>query len=379
MPFPPQAEDSLLERLEKAHMCTERLLQRKSQLLHTKSTVTFPSSSPREAPSKRLGSCPVLEDLLDEHWTFRLERQPSTLPGAGMGLFLVQGRVHAGEVITCHPGLVYRIPYDLEACMPMDEVSFSPCPPPFLVKNDYLLRFYHPVTNQHLLLDGCPQGISALNFIAANQRRGHPWANMEWLESSPFGSRRRGPERGEGLLEGGWGEGRKDRGMPGGPMQGTSCLGEGGEEVLLPREMDSSKYFTAKLGLGHLAHAPRGRHSERGAEGPQDGQTRSWDAGRSCQHDEGGEGGGLKFNDPHSPEKYNAEFHLCELPSDLPPHLLRFIPNLHFAQGIGSRRFCVLVTASKNLEVPQGAPPVEIYVPYASSFTEVCKHGFPLL
>lgn len=257
MPFPPQAEDSLLERLEKAHMCTERLLQRKSQLLHTKSTVTFPSSSPREAPSKRLGSCPVLEDLLDEHWTFRLERQPSTLPGAGMGLFLVQGRVHAGEVITCHPGLVYRIPYDLEACMPMDEVSFSPCPPPFLVKNDYLLRFYHPVTNQHLLLDGCPQGISALNFIAANQRRGHPWANMEWLESSPFGSRRRGPERGEGLLEGGWGEGRKDRGRPGGPMQGTSCLGEGGEEVLLPREMDSSKYFTAKLGLGHLGKGGR--------------------------------------------------------------------------------------------------------------------------
>ena len=84
-------------------------------------------------------------------------------------------------------------------------------------------------------------------------------------------------------------------------------------------------------------------------------------------------------NDSRAPDSYNAEFHLCELPCDLPPHLLRFVPNLHFSDSLGNRRYCVLVTAAKDLEVPVGGPPMELFVPYASPFGGVCKHGFPLL
>ncbi len=168
-PFPPQATESLLDKLEKAHYCTTHLAHHYPHRLRHQHHA-------------------ALEELVDEHWKFKLERRPSTLPNAGLGLFLTRGQVQAGDVLTLYPGLWYRIPYDLEACMPMDEVSFTPSPPTFLLKNDYLLRFHHPPTGQHLLLDGCPRGVSALNFITANQRRGHPWANMvrvhAWMRDS---------------------------------------------------------------------------------------------------------------------------------------------------------------------------------------------------
>ena len=103
------------------------------------------------------------------HRGFRLHRRPSNLRDGGHGLFLVSGHVAKGEVLTCYPGLIYQIPYDLEKCMFVDEVTFTLHPPEFLIKNDYLLRLYHDPTHQHLLLDGCPRGASALNYIKANQ------------------------------------------------------------------------------------------------------------------------------------------------------------------------------------------------------------------
>jgi len=263
MPFPPQATESLLEKLEKAHLCTELLLHNTNHHRH------YTSSSSSSAPHATLSSTyPLLDELVDEHWKFRLDRRPSTLPQAGLGLFLTRGMIKAGDVITCYPGLVYRIPYDLETCMPMDEVSFTPCPPSFLLKNDYLLRFHHAETDQHLLLDGCPRGISALKFISANQRRGRPWANMEWLESNSHACGRRGLPHTHVHLA----EGRRDGGgggRGGGLVETEVCVGEGGEYVMVPTVFDTSKYFTHKLGLGNMSESGReeGRVGEREREG----------------------------------------------------------------------------------------------------------------
>lgn len=242
MPFPPRATESLLDKLEKAHLCTEHLLHTANHHRH----YTSSNRSNNKASHTPLSSTsPLLDELVDEHWKYRLERRPSTLPQAGLGLFLTRGMIKAGDVITCYPGLVYRIPYDLETCMPMDEVSFTPCPPSFLLKNDYLLRFHHAETDQHLLLDGCPRGISALNFISANQRRGRPWANMEWLESNSHACGRRGLPHAHVHSS----EGRREGGL----VEKEVCVGEGGEYVMVPTVFDTSKYFTAKLGLGNMS------------------------------------------------------------------------------------------------------------------------------
>lgn len=100
---------------------------------------------------------------------FRLQRRPSSLKDSGYGLYLISGQVKKGDVLTCYPGLIYQIPYDLEKCMFLDELTLTLHPPDFVIKNDYLLRLYHEPTHQHLLLDGCPRGASALNYIKANQ------------------------------------------------------------------------------------------------------------------------------------------------------------------------------------------------------------------
>ena len=52
-------------------------------------------------------------------------------------------------------------------------------------------------------------------------------------------------------------------------------------------------------------------------------------------------------NDPGDPAAHNAEFHLCELPPDVPPHLLRYLPNINYSDALGDRRFAVLVTAAR--------------------------------
>ena len=184
-----------------------------------------------------------LEALIEQHCAFRLRRLPSTLPGAGLGLFLTSGKVKEGAVLTLYPGLIYRIPYDLERAMQVDEVSLTPCPPGFLLKNDYLLRFHHEPTGHHLLLDGCPRGVSALNFIKTSQRRACLGANMDWLESTSKACGLRPTHGGHD--------------HPGSDY--LTATAAGGEKfVLLPAGVeaaDPAKYFTSSLGMGHMSRS----------------------------------------------------------------------------------------------------------------------------
>lgn len=82
-------------------------------------------------------------------------------------------------------------------------------------------------------------------------------------------------------------------------------------------------------------------------------------------------------NDPGDLAEHNAEFHCLELPHDLPPHLLRYLPNLNYSDALGDRRFAVLVTAARDMEVPKDGAPIELFVPYDQQAS--CRHGFPLL
>lgn len=68
------------------------------------------------------------------------------------------------------------------------------------------------------------------------------------------------------------------------------------------------------------------------------------------------------------------------LPHDLPPHLLRYLPNLNYSDALGDKRYAVIVTAARDMEVPKDGAPIEIFVPYNSSTTTTsCRRGFPLL
>lgn len=88
-----------MEKLNKAHECTQTLL--KHTHTHTHTTPTQPGGIAAMPSSSVLHT---LHELIDDHWKFRLERRPSTLPDAGLGLFLTQGQVQQGEVITLYPG-----------------------------------------------------------------------------------------------------------------------------------------------------------------------------------------------------------------------------------------------------------------------------------
>lgn len=236
-----------------------------------------------------------VDELIRDTHRHRIQRMPSTLLNAGDGLFLSEGRIKSGDVLTLFPGLIYQIPYDLAACMHVDHVTSIPRPPDFLVNNQYLMRFHHKGTNQHLLVDGCPRGVSALNFIRASMAApGRGGRNLDWLDTD---NKTSGPDRSPQLQ-----------------LQGPS-------------------YFTAALGLGHIA------------------------------------------NDPEDEDLVNAELHLIELPSDLPPRLKRLLPNAHFSDRLGPRLFTVVLMASEDLEASLKAPPIELFVSYGR---EPHRPGYPL-
>lgn len=288
-PPPHRAVDDLIEKLEAAHHCTQQLRAEASAqqrgprsgsgsgsfvvvpayvpvgldapVAHAAGTGTKEHGRHQRQEAPRFGEESMeeshsstraselqhrleqqhLEELIRQHCDFRLRRLPSTLPGAGLGLFLTTGKVKEGAVLTLYPGLIYRIPYDLEREMPVEEVSFTPCPPDFLLKNDYLLRFHHEPTGQHLLLDGCPRGVSALNFIKTSQRRASFGANMDWLESTSTACGLRPTHGGHE--------------HPGSDFLTATAAG-GGKFMLLPAGAEAAspaKYFTSSLGMGHIS------------------------------------------------------------------------------------------------------------------------------
>lgn len=73
---------------------------------------------------------------------------PSTIPGAGRGVFLAPGSglLPEGSILTLYPGLSYLLPTDLEPLQHADEAMAGP--PDFMVGNHYLLRVGVPSTVQ---------------------------------------------------------------------------------------------------------------------------------------------------------------------------------------------------------------------------------------
>lgn len=56
----------------------------------------------------------ISSDMGDSECKFQLGVRESTIPNAGRGVFLQQGHVGEGDIITLYPGTIYRLPYDLE-------------------------------------------------------------------------------------------------------------------------------------------------------------------------------------------------------------------------------------------------------------------------
>lgn len=73
---------------------------------------------------------------------------PSTIPGAGRGLFLLRSNTPTkkGDILTLYPGLTYLLPLDLEPLTHVDEALAGP--PDFLLGNAYILRVGLPSTVQ---------------------------------------------------------------------------------------------------------------------------------------------------------------------------------------------------------------------------------------
>jgi hypothetical protein len=73
---------------------------------------------------------------------------PSTIPGAGRGLFLAPGSgvQPKGTILTLYPGLTYQLPIDVEPLQHVDEAMAGP--PDFMLGNAYLLRVGLPFTVQ---------------------------------------------------------------------------------------------------------------------------------------------------------------------------------------------------------------------------------------
>ena len=116
---------------------------------------------------------------------FRLAVLPSTIPGAGHGLFLTAGSIPAGGVATLYPGLVYDQETFLSLCTVPAEDCQAISPPSFTVSNNSLLSLRCGA--QLLLVDGRPRGFSARRFLgsaAEAAEGGGPAVNSCWVEGA---------------------------------------------------------------------------------------------------------------------------------------------------------------------------------------------------
>ncbi|KAL4448044.1 hypothetical protein ABPG75_005263 [Micractinium tetrahymenae] len=227
---------------------------------------------------------------------------PSTIPGAGRGLFLAPGSsVPAGEVLTLYPGLVYDqelLFREMAAASPGDEDAFAPAPPAFTIDNHYLLHL-RACLGRCLMVDGRPGGLSAVRFAAA-ARDGGAAVNAAWLAT----------------------EGREAAGAcPAASMKGSTGTAASGSGSSGGSGSSSSASSTSS-----------------GQHGP-DALLLQAAAGHMINHQ------------PAS--KANATFDLCPLPASLPPALLRFVPALNAGGADPGLRWVPLVRALHPLAAPE--------------------------
>jgi hypothetical protein len=110
---------------------------------------------------------------------FHLDVQPSSIPGAGRGVFLTAGSCAVGSVLTLYPGLMLDMAAFLDqlAATAQDD-AYAPTPPPFALHNHYLLQLNRG--GGSVLIDGRPKGLSAQRFMRA-AAGGRAAVNASWL------------------------------------------------------------------------------------------------------------------------------------------------------------------------------------------------------
>jgi len=230
--------------------------------------------------------------------------------------------------------------------MTLDEATLQLRPPEFLIKNDFLLRFHDTTTDHHLLIDGNPRGPSALNFIKAMQRKKMWVGNIEWLDATSTTSCALSyhPHHHDYTNDGGGGNhNHHDRHHHPVPM------------ALVPLSKQeyhtmAMKHVTLALGMGHMVN------------------DLQWSGSSTTTT--------TTTTTTTNTTTPNVEFHLYQLPHELPSYYYRYVPNVCFSDHMEGRNYTVLVCAAERIEVVEGGRPVELLAQYSHSRH---KLGFPLL
>jgi len=100
---------------------------------------------------------------------FQISRKPSSIPGAGTGVFVTAGKVSKGQVVAIYPGSVYR---------PMDFIFFQS------IGNSFIFR-----CKDRFHIDGKDNGISKSIYksCALREKLGtYEMCDMTWLTESPL-------------------------------------------------------------------------------------------------------------------------------------------------------------------------------------------------
>lgn len=131
---------------------------------------------------------------------FQLAALPSTIPGAGRGLFLTAGSIPAGNVATLYPGLYYDQETFMQLCIVPPEDAQAITPPPFTLSNTSLLALL--CGRQHLLVDGHPRGLSAGRFLGAAAEAAERGlaVNTSWVQDGNDGHGLLATDAGSGPL-----------------------------------------------------------------------------------------------------------------------------------------------------------------------------------
>jgi hypothetical protein len=110
----------------------------------------------------------VMQELLLRKWGFSLKRCHSNIPNAGRGVYVVKGRIKAGQMSSIYPGVVYY---------PGEPLFFQS------IMNPFILR-----CSDGLMVDGRDRGISRSIFkscLHRDQVGSYLCGDLSWMGENP--------------------------------------------------------------------------------------------------------------------------------------------------------------------------------------------------
>ena len=105
------------------------------------------------------------QNIMSHICGFELKLAPSTISGAGRGVFVKSGKIQKGQIACLYPGLVYQ---------PWDKILLAS------IKNAYIFR-----CSDGVMLDGKPKGLSKYLYKSIHGRDRmngfEPICDVSWI------------------------------------------------------------------------------------------------------------------------------------------------------------------------------------------------------